>query len=31
VAQVIWHAVNEPSSPMRQPAGADAVELAKSN
>jgi NAD(P)-dependent dehydrogenase (short-subunit alcohol dehydrogenase family) len=31
VAQVIWHAVHEPSSPMRQPAGADAVELAKSN
>lgn len=31
VAETIWRAVNEPSSPIRQPAGADAVELAKSN
>ncbi|QSQ19165.1 SDR family oxidoreductase [Pyxidicoccus parkwayensis] len=29
VAEVIWRAVNEPSSPIRQPAGADAVELAR--
>ncbi|NRD49519.1 SDR family oxidoreductase [Corallococcus sp. AB004] len=27
VAEVIWRAVNEPSLPLRQPAGADAVEL----
>ncbi|HEY1557667.1 MAG TPA: SDR family oxidoreductase [Kofleriaceae bacterium] len=27
VAEVIWRAVNEPSSPIRQPAGADAVAL----
>lgn len=31
VAEVIWRAVNDPSYPIRQPAGADAVELAKSN
>jgi len=31
VAEVIWRVVNEPSCPVRQPAGADAVELAKSN
>jgi NAD(P)-dependent dehydrogenase (short-subunit alcohol dehydrogenase family) len=31
VAEVIWRAVNEPSCPVRQPAGADAVELAKAN
>jgi NAD(P)-dependent dehydrogenase (short-subunit alcohol dehydrogenase family) len=31
VAEVIWRAVNDPSCPVRQPAGADAVELAKSN
>jgi NAD(P)-dependent dehydrogenase (short-subunit alcohol dehydrogenase family) len=29
VAEVIWRVVNEPSSPVRQPAGADAVEMAK--
>jgi hypothetical protein len=27
VAEVIWRVVNEPSCPIRQPAGADAVEL----
>ena len=31
VAEVIWRAVNDPSSPLRQPAGADAVELFSSN
>jgi hypothetical protein len=31
VAEVIWRVVSEPSCPVRQPAGADAVELAKSN
>jgi NAD(P)-dependent dehydrogenase (short-subunit alcohol dehydrogenase family) len=31
VAEVIWRAVNEPSLPIRQPAGADAVEWAKSS
>lgn len=31
VAEVIWRAVNDLSYPIRQPAGADAVELAKSN
>ncbi|MFP2910198.1 SDR family oxidoreductase [Pyxidicoccus sp. 3LFB2] len=31
VAEVIWRAVNDPSCPLRQPAGADAVELARSN
>lgn len=25
VAEAVWHAVNDPASPMRQPAGADAV------
>ena len=30
VAEAVWQAVNDPSSPMRLPAGADAVELAKS-
>ena len=30
VAEGIWRAVNDPSGPLRQPAGADAVELAKS-
>jgi short-subunit dehydrogenase len=29
VAEVIWRAVNEPSSPIRQPAGADAEALAR--
>lgn len=29
VAEAIWAAVNDPATPMRQPAGADAVELAK--
>jgi len=29
VAEVIWRAVNDPSLPIRQPAGADAVEWAK--
>lgn len=28
VAEAVWRAVNDPSSPMRIPAGADAVELA---
>jgi NAD(P)-dependent dehydrogenase (short-subunit alcohol dehydrogenase family) len=31
VAEAIWRAANEPSSPVRQPAGADAVELARPN
>lgn len=31
VAEAIWRAVNDPTCPMRQPAGADAVELAKPN
>jgi short-subunit dehydrogenase len=31
VAEVVWRAVNEPSLPIRQPAGADAVEWAKSS
>ena len=31
VAEAIWRAVTDPSSPIRQPAGADAVELFKSN
>ncbi|GMU06472.1 SDR family oxidoreductase [Corallococcus caeni] len=29
VAEVIWRAVNDPSSPLRLPAGADAVEMAR--
>jgi NAD(P)-dependent dehydrogenase (short-subunit alcohol dehydrogenase family) len=29
VTEAIWRAVNDPSCPLRQPAGADAVELAK--
>ncbi|NOK12869.1 SDR family oxidoreductase [Corallococcus exercitus] len=31
VAEVIWRAVNDPSSPLRLPAGADAVEMARSS
>lgn len=31
VAEVIWHAVTNPSSPIRQPAGEDAVTLSMSN
>lgn len=31
VAEVIWHAVTDSSSPVRQPAGADAVKLFTSN
>ena len=31
VAEVIWDAVSDPSRPIRRPAGADAVELAKSS
>ncbi|QRK07307.1 SDR family oxidoreductase [Archangium violaceum] len=31
VAEVIWRAVNDPACPIRQPAGVDAVELARSN
>ncbi|MFP2895171.1 SDR family NAD(P)-dependent oxidoreductase [Corallococcus sp. 4LFB] len=31
VAEAIWRAVNDPSSPLRLPAGADAVEMARSN
>lgn len=31
VAEAVWRVVNEPSLPMRQPAGADAVELAAQN
>ena len=31
VAEVIWHAVSDPLRPIRQPAGADAVELSTSN
>jgi len=30
VAEAVWRAVNDPSSPMRLPAGADAVEWSKS-
>ncbi|MGD0676284.1 MAG: SDR family oxidoreductase [Polyangiaceae bacterium] len=30
VAEAVWRAVNDPSCPMRVPAGADAVELASS-
>lgn len=30
VAEAVWHAANDPSSPMRIPAGADAVALASS-
>jgi NAD(P)-dependent dehydrogenase (short-subunit alcohol dehydrogenase family) len=30
VAEAVWHAVNDPSSPARIPAGADAVALAAS-
>ena len=30
VAEVIWDAVSDPSRPIRRPAGADAVELARS-
>jgi hypothetical protein len=30
VAEAVWHAVNDPSSPGRIPAGADAVALAAS-
>jgi hypothetical protein len=30
VAEAIWRAANDPSSPMRIPAGADAVALASS-
>jgi NAD(P)-dependent dehydrogenase (short-subunit alcohol dehydrogenase family) len=30
VAETVWRAVNDPSSPIRLPAGADAVKLAKS-
>ncbi|MEM9453396.1 MAG: SDR family oxidoreductase [Myxococcota bacterium] len=30
VAEAIWRVVNDPSGPVRQPAGADAVELAAS-
>jgi NAD(P)-dependent dehydrogenase (short-subunit alcohol dehydrogenase family) len=29
VAEAVWKAVNDPSCPLRQPAGADAVEWAK--
>ena len=31
VAEAVWRAVNDPSSPLRQPAGADAVEWARSS
>ncbi|RKG95625.1 SDR family oxidoreductase [Corallococcus carmarthensis] len=31
VVEAIWRAVNDPSSPGRMPAGADAVEMARSN
>lgn len=31
VAEVIGDAVSDPSRPIRQPAGADAVELARSS
>jgi NAD(P)-dependent dehydrogenase (short-subunit alcohol dehydrogenase family) len=31
VAEVIWGVANDPARPIRQPAGADAVELARSN
>lgn len=30
VAEAVWRAVNDPSSPIRIPAGADAVALAES-
>ena len=30
VAEAVWRAANDPSSPMRIPAGADAVALASS-
>jgi NAD(P)-dependent dehydrogenase (short-subunit alcohol dehydrogenase family) len=30
VAEAVWNAVNNPSTPMRVPAGADAIEWAKS-
>lgn len=30
LAEAVWRAVNDPSCPMRLPAGADAVEWAKS-
>jgi hypothetical protein len=29
VAEAVWHAVNDPSCPMRTPAGADAVQWAR--
>lgn len=31
VAEAVWRAVNDPSSPLRQPAGADAIEWARSS
>jgi hypothetical protein len=31
VAEAVWPAVNDPSSPMRIPAGADAVSWAESS
>lgn len=31
VAEAVWNAVNDPSTPIRIPAGADAVEWSKSN
>jgi hypothetical protein len=31
VAEAVWRAVNDPLSPMRIPAGADAVSLASSS
>ncbi|RYZ45916.1 MAG: SDR family oxidoreductase [Myxococcaceae bacterium] len=31
VAEAIWRAANDPSSPVRLPAGADAVEMARAN
>lgn len=31
VAEAVWNAVNDPSTPMRIPAGEDAVEWSKSN
>ena len=31
VAEAVWRAVNDPSSPTRIPAGADAVSLASSS
>jgi hypothetical protein len=30
VAEAVWRAVNDPSCPMRLPAGADAVALSES-